>query len=264
MIFLLRTRTKSWPRPPSEHVCRRKRPRRRPKRRSASSGRRRLRPSLPRRPRLRTASTRTGRRLLLRTKKISRTAGMRTPTRRLLLRLGKSFPRDPRLARTTLLTKKTTPKMNRPRTNKQPKPSKPRHNGRRKRQSVARRLTRLPWLPARKMTSDLPSVVFSDTSIPERRNCLTRSDRRTSKKAKPVVSLSRLVPPTSPSRLSDRKLQWLTKTDHSTSRFRVYSLLTRLATSPSLTCALADPPSVTSPSSSLTSCTASSLRRSSR
>lgn len=242
---------------------------------SARRPRRRLLPRLlPLRLPLRIASTRTGRLPLPLTRRMSRTAGMPTPTRR-------RRPRRRRLLSPPLPTARLRPRRTRMRTSlrrspkrslkrnpnlrtRRPPPgNRRRPGGRRRLLSVVRRPIRLPLRPALPTTFARPFAVFLVTSIPVRRSCSTRFVRPTSRKAKPVVSLSRLVPLTSPLRPSSRRRLLSTATASSSSRFPVSSSSIPPVTSLSPTCVRVVRRFATSPSWLSISCTVSSPRLSS-
>ena len=203
---------------PSAQGYKLKRPPRRRRKRSVSLGRRpklRLPPRLPRPRRTRLRKTGRQRRHQM---TMSKRAGTQTPTKRLrpnprarLIRR-KHYPQGPSRSSTT---RSRHPRRSR-KTNHQTTAQRPR--GERRPWRGERSCTRLPSLHAPKTTSDRPFAVFLDTSILVRQSCLTRFVRPTSRKVKQVVSLSRLVPLTSPSRLLSKRRMSSTRTASSNSR----------------------------------------------
>jgi hypothetical protein len=106
-------------------------------------------------------------------------------------------------------------------------------------------------------------AVFWVTSILVKQSSSTRSDRPMCRKVRQEVSRNRLVPPTSLSQLSRRRLLWSTRTMSSSSMFPVCLSSIHLVTSPSPTSGPVARPFVTLPSWSSTSCTVSNLKLSS-
>lgn len=184
-----------------------------------------------------------------------KTAGMPTLT--------KMMPERRRRTERQKTLPRTSPRKN-PLTTKLLQPPRPqRHSERERLPSAAKRLTRPPWLLDPRTTCDHPFAVFSVMSIPERPSSLTRSDRPTSRRAKPVVSLSRLVLHTSHPKPLSRKQLLSTKTASSSSRFPVFLSSIPLVTSLSLTSDLVVHRFVTLPFWSSISCTVLSPRPSS-
>src|SRR6266480_2488537 len=126
--------------------------------------------------------------------------------------------------------------------------------GRRRRRSDGRNNTKKRWRHGQWTICDHLFAVSLVTSIPARRNSLTRSDKQMYKKVKLEVSRNKLAQLTSRPRHSRRKLHRSIKTAPSSSRFLVYSSSTLPATSPLPICEVEVPHSATSPFSLSTLC----------
>lgn len=208
------TRRRPSQRLPSVQGNKPRRPPRRGRKRSVSLVRR-PRPRLPQRlPRLRRMTSRKTGRPPQHPTTTSRTAGTQTLMTGLMTgpMTGPIRRKHPRGRRRRMRTPRTT---NRRLTNQT---MAPRPRGRRRPWQGGRSSTRLLLLPGQRMTSDRPFAVFLATSILVRRSCLTRSVRPTSRRVRQVVSLSRLVPLTSPSMPSSRRRTSSTRTASSSSR----------------------------------------------